>query len=447
MGTVYAATQPGTSRVFALKVLDGGRNAKDFERFEREMNLTAQIDHPNVIRIFDYGRLPSGPVYYAMELIRGRTLAELVAQEPALPLTRVVRIMLHAARGLAAAHAVGVVHRDIKPENLMVSDTFGWPDFTRILDFGIARTLGHAASRAVTLTSGGIFLGTPRYAAPELILAGPLTPAADIYSFCCVLYVLLSGKGPFDGADTALAMLEAHVRDAPRPVALAAPRELPPALANLVDAGLAKAPEARPQDFHAVIAILSEVLSELEDADAPAAPHRVRRRTPSLEVAVMRPRDLTPAPQPTLVLPDATPAASAPISGSRPRPATPAQGELPAARGPEASRRKTPSRPADAAGEFRAVPQRLMTPLPLRSVARPPTPSAPIPAVVERPAGAAAGAVDAPRARDAEPAPPADARGGEGTAQATTGPASRERLYLGLLVLSLLALAALLALR
>ncbi len=458
MGTVYAATQPGTSRVFALKVLDGGRSANDFARFEREMNLTAQIDHPNVIRVFDFGRLPEGVVYYAMELIRGQSLAELLAATPLLPLARVVRIMLHAARGLAAAHAAGVVHRDIKPENLMVSDTLGWPDFTRILDFGIARTLGHAASRAVTLTSGGIFLGTPRYAAPEVVLSAPPSPSADIYSFGCVLYVMLSGQGPFDAATTPLAMLEAHVRDTPPPVRAAAPRGVPAPLAALVDACLAKEPEARPPSFDAIIPVLSDLLTDLDEEGLGADPSRLaRRRTPSLHAALAPPspgeavegpgwppaRPLTPAPMPLI---------AAPITGPRARPATPgvvgpdgavvgpdgtrsggavvgpdgtrSGGAVASLDGlPEAGRRKPSSRPADAAGDFRAVPQRLMTPIPPRSGARA-TPSAP--------AMPAAPSLEGPPTPTPSGLPAAP-------------PRSRERLYLALLVASLVAVAALLA--
>ncbi len=405
MGTVFAATQPGTTRVFALKVLHGGRNAKDYARFEREMNLTAQIDHPNVIRIFDYGRLPQGTVYYAMELIRGRSLAQLLVDTPVLPLQRLLRIMLHAARGLGAAHAVGVVHRDVKPENLMVSEALGWPDFTRILDFGIARTLGNAASRAVTLTSGGIFLGTPRYAAPEVILAGPLTPAADIYSFGCVLYVLLVGHGPFDHAQSPLAILEAHVAEAPAPLGSVATRSVPEPLAGLVDACLAKAPEARPQSFEAVVEVLAALLDELGDAeDLPsetAAPRVLRRRTPSLEAAVMAP--------------SRPPDALGPPSGLNPRPRTPAL-EVHAVVAPDAppvTRRKPSSRPVDAAGEFQAVPQRLMTPVPPRTPPRV-TPVAPVPT---------------------EPTPAV--HGGAGRTP-------RERLYLVVIVVSLATIAGLL---
>jgi serine/threonine protein kinase len=413
MGTVFAATQPGTTRVFALKVLHGGRNAKDYARFEREMNLTAQIDHPNVIRVFDYGRLPQGTVYYAMELIRGKSLAQLLAEDPGLPLRRIARIMLHAARGLGAAHAVGVVHRDVKPENLMVADVLGWPDFTRILDFGIARTLGTSAARAVTLTSGGIFLGTPRYAAPEVILAGPLTPAADIYSFGCVLYVLLSGKGPFDHAGTPLGILEAHVTEPPRSLASVARQPVPEPLVQLVDACLAKAPEARPQRLDAVVDVLVAVLDGLDDApdtdlDA-AGPRVIRRRTPSLEVAVMQPPGLSDGPS----------------SGVRSRPPTPALGEVPAVsqpEGPPATRRKPSSRPLDAAGEFRAVPQRLMTPVPPRTPPRV-TPAAPAPSAI------------APVS-----APP---HGAEPSVRVTR----RERLYLVVIAASLLTIALLLALR
>jgi len=292
MGAVFAARQPGTGRVFALKVLHGMRNEKDYLRFEREMNLTARIAHPNVIQVYDYGKISPGLTFYTMEMVRGRSLFELLKHQRMLPLEQILRIMSHVALGLAAAHEAGVIHRDIKPENIMVSRPVGFEDFAQILDFGIARELRTYDREAPSLTSGGVFLGTPRYASPEAIRAEKLSPATDLYSFGCLLYQLLAGRYAFDGANN-IEIMDGHLKKQAIPIAQASPRVLPGELVRLVGDLLQKRPEHRPANMMIVHAILNRSLESLlstgtpHDSNGPQA--IMRRRSPSLDAAIARP--------------------------------------------------------------------------------------------------------------------------------------------------------------
>jgi hypothetical protein len=299
MGSVYAARQVGTARSFALKVLRGGGNTKDADRFQREMDLTSRIAHPNVVRIYDFGRTDDGHLFYTMELIEGSTLHELIHTQRNLPLDRALRIMHHVALGLAAAHQRGIIHRDVKPENIMISHPAGWPDFARLVDFGIARETRTWEPGQQPLTSRGVFLGTPRYASPEAIMADPLTPAADIYSFGCVVFQLLSGRGPFDDPNP-IAMMERHLRDPAPSIASLSRVVLPPELATFIDRMLRKVAAERPESMELVAATFRRWLDILENRNLPredmASPVMMRARTPSLDAVLAPVVPVTPEP-------------------------------------------------------------------------------------------------------------------------------------------------------
>ena len=172
MGVVYKAKHALLKRPTAVKLMRlGQESGSALHRFEREVQLTSSLSHPNTIAVYDYDRTPDGVFYYAMEYIDGITLEQLVERTGALPPGRVTRILRQVAGALAEAHAIGLIHRDIKPANIMISRRGGLPDFVKVLDFGLVRSItsGGPTGIASTVTQATAFVGTPLYLAPESI--------------------------------------------------------------------------------------------------------------------------------------------------------------------------------------------------------------------------------------------------------------------------------------
>lgn len=258
MGEVWAAYHPGLKRDIALKILrvDEGNDGTAIARFEREVKATSDLSHPNTIRVFDFGTTDDGIFYYAMELLEGVTLAQLVRAEGPLPPARAVHLVTQAARSLAEAHDRGIVHRDVKPANIFVTNAGGEADFVKVLDFGIAKRFARTTAGPpgtaeqdgeapdLELTGTGVLAGTPKYMAPEIVLGREVTPHADVYGLGAVLYFLLAGRAPFDGA-TAMAIYASHVADdVPSPSSVRG-EALPEPLERIVARCLAKEPSER----------------------------------------------------------------------------------------------------------------------------------------------------------------------------------------------------------
>ncbi len=247
MGQVYEATHAMLRRPTAVKLLTpDDHSVSAILRFEREVQQTARLTHPNTITVFDYGRTPDGLFYYAMELIDGATLADIVElsgpQDPA----RVVHVLAHAAGALAEAHGVDLTHRDIKPANIMLCTRGGVRDTVKVLDFGLVKELS-ADSGAVSLTNAATVLGTPQYMPPEAIT----TPEAvdgrsDLYALGAVGYYLLTGQHVFTGRSV-VEVCGHHLHTAPEPPSARLGAPVPPALEQLLLQCLDKQPDARPQ--------------------------------------------------------------------------------------------------------------------------------------------------------------------------------------------------------
>ncbi len=204
MGTVYDVRHLTLGRHFAMKVLrrDLAKDAALAARFVEEAKATASIHHPHVVAISDFGELDDGRPYFVMELLAGKTLADLIREAPPPPRT-IVRIVSRLARALGAAHAAGVIHRDLKPDNVFVLDPAG--NDVRIVDFGAALVMG---KKRVTKT--GVVFGTPHYMSPEQAGGQPIDQRADVYALGVILYVLLSGGLPFE-ADTFMGVITKHM--------------------------------------------------------------------------------------------------------------------------------------------------------------------------------------------------------------------------------------------
>jgi eukaryotic-like serine/threonine-protein kinase len=195
MGEVWRAEDRALRRNVALKILspEHGRKPSRVARFEREIQATAAITHPNVVRIHDWGVTDDGVWYYAMDLLEGLDLSTLVKRCGVLPPALAIQLFVPAASGLAEAHRHGIVHRDVKPGNMFVIAPEREPLRIELLDFGIAR-IGDEAE----LTLAGAVMGTPGFMAPEIIAGAPGNIRADIYSLAAAMYYALSGKSPRD---------------------------------------------------------------------------------------------------------------------------------------------------------------------------------------------------------------------------------------------------------
>jgi serine/threonine-protein kinase len=239
MGVVWEARHALLRRPTAVKLLAPGvEGERAIARFEREVQLTAGLTHPSTIAIYDYGRTYDSVFYYAMELLHGINLGQLVAFDGPLPAARVVNLLRHACGALTEAHAAGLIHRDIKPQNLMLCVYGGIPDFLKILDFGLVKEVGvveqapenEPGGHDATLSQDDSLLGTPLYMAPEGMSDPTRVDArADLFGLGAVGYFLLTGGPPFPGR-TALEVFKLERQGPPPPLATAAKHPVPPAL-------------------------------------------------------------------------------------------------------------------------------------------------------------------------------------------------------------------------
>lgn len=257
MGEVWLAHHPALRRDVAVKLLKGEATAAAVQRFEREVRATADLVHPNTVRVFDYGATEDGDWYYVMEYLPGETLGSVVRRDGPMAPDRVARIALQAAGALGEAHAHGIVHRDIKPDNLMLASIGSQPDFLKVLDFGVAKVASSRGTLAPQgeITREGIMLGTPLYMSPEQGAGETIDARADLYSLGCVMYFALCGHPPFDTGNAATTIL-LHMTQAP-PTLAERGAIVPAALDAVIARCLAKKPEDRFPDAAALAAALA----------------------------------------------------------------------------------------------------------------------------------------------------------------------------------------------
>jgi serine/threonine-protein kinase len=269
MGVVYRALDVRLERSVALKVLPSDKTAdpERRSRFVREAKAASALNHPNIVTIHEI-ETDDGRDFIAMELVCGRTLGDVMAEGP-MPVEEAVRYAIQVAEALRAAHAAGLVHRDIKPANIMITPA----GVVKLLDFGLAKLVSSDASgeledtRTVHTVAGAV-VGTLAYMSPEQAQGLPVDARSDIFSFGTVLYQMLAGQAPFQGAMAAL--MYAIVFTAPPPLNRLRP-EAPEALAALVERALEKDPARRPQS-------MEEMLVSLKALGGTSGPAAAMRR-------------------------------------------------------------------------------------------------------------------------------------------------------------------------
>jgi len=265
MSRVFLAEERALGRRVVVKILPSDLTVGvNVERFRREIQVSAKLQHPHIVPVLSTGEM-NGVPYYTMPYVEGESLRHRLTRAGALPITEAVGVLRDLAKALAYAHDHGVAHRDIKPDNILLSG-----GSATVADFGIAKAISAARDAAPgdTLTQVGTSLGTPAYMAPEQAAADPATNhRADIYAFGCVAYEVLAGRPPFT-AKTPQRLLAAQMGERPLPL-----NELrmdaPPVLAELIMRCLEKEADARPQSAAELVRVLEEVTGGAQAALPP----------------------------------------------------------------------------------------------------------------------------------------------------------------------------------
>lgn len=253
MAAVYKAYQPSMERYVAIKVLPRHMATSEefLNRFRREAKLLAQLQHPNILAVFDYGESDGYP-YIVMPFVPSGTLADLLKGRP-LPLHKARRIMTQIGDALAYAHARGMIHRDIKPSNILMDESGN----CLLTDFGLARMVESSSK----LTSSGTVLGTPAYMSPEQGAGSEIDHRSDIYSLGIILYEMVTGRVPYN-AETPIAIVFKHIQD-PLPSARKLNPDLPETIELILFKALAKNPEDRYQSVEGFVQAIQSAVPDV----------------------------------------------------------------------------------------------------------------------------------------------------------------------------------------
>ncbi|MGC4068072.1 MAG: protein kinase [Polyangiaceae bacterium] len=297
MGRVYRAEQSVLGRTVAVKIIHPHLLSDENSalRFLTEARASSQLNHPNSIAVYDFGRTSQGQPYLVMEFLRGKDLARLLSEDGLLPIPRAVQILIQVLSALSDAHDLGIVHRDLKPENVMIESLRRGGDHVKVLDFGLAKLKADTVAPR-NVTSPGIVCGTPDYMAPEQGQGDPIDGRSDLYAVGVILFQLLTGRLPFE-ADNPTQIVMMHLTvPPPDPRELAPHRNIPDALVQVVFRAMEKRASRRFQDAMEFSDALRESLKAAEPSVPPS-------RRSVLPLTSMRPTTTLPCPACGLVVP------------------------------------------------------------------------------------------------------------------------------------------------
>lgn len=267
-GHVYRAKHRLLHNQVAIKVLSSKmqQHPNMSDRFLREAQSVAAIDHPNVCRVLDFGELDDGTFFMVMEFLAGVPLDEYLAQRGWLNAPEAIEITLQVCEALAHVHSANIVHRDIKPENLMLLD--GQINAVKLVDFGIAGILDpdEVDFPSAKLTRQGMIFGTPAYMSPEQAVSGEVDHRTDLYAVGCMLFEMLTGRPPFE-AENITTLLLKHVSEPVPDLHKNSPKPLPAALCDIIERLLAKSANERFEDAASLSQALVEVQRSLQGGD------------------------------------------------------------------------------------------------------------------------------------------------------------------------------------
>ncbi|MFN8554047.1 MAG: serine/threonine-protein kinase [Candidatus Obscuribacterales bacterium] len=271
MGSVYRAQHTALGKIQAIKVLKQSalENNTALNRFDIEAKAASSLNHPNLVSVHDYGLTAEGAPYLVMDFVEGVSLLDVLLRDGALNSVLVIELFEQICDGLAYAHSQGVVHRDIKPSNIILTRTASGAPQIKIVDFGIAKIVGHGEAEHELTQTGEVF-GSPMYMSPEQCEGQREVDArSDIYSVACVMYEALTGQPPFTGTNAIQTMYK-QINEAPSPMDGANRRlKIPPSLENVVMRALEKKPSERYQT-------MEELRNDLQLIKSGGVPNRTR---------------------------------------------------------------------------------------------------------------------------------------------------------------------------
>jgi serine/threonine-protein kinase len=262
MGVVYKARQVSIDRVIAIKMLNPQMAADPtwVQRFYNEAKACSRLQHPNTIRMFDFGQSSEGRLFMTMEFLDGVVLRQALATQSPFASNRVIKILIQCCASLAEAHAIGIIHRDIKPDNVFLLNMAGSPDFVKLLDFSVAKLLQENDRMR---TQAGVVFGTPQYMSPEQGRGLPLDARSDLYALGILAYEMLTGRVPFND-DNPMNVLQMHLRAEVPPM----PNTIPYSVQQVVRRALEKEPGRRYQSAGEMMQHCQQVFSELNQGGA-----------------------------------------------------------------------------------------------------------------------------------------------------------------------------------
>lgn len=262
MGSVYLAEHEILRKKVAIKILhyEQSKRKDTVERFKREAIAASNIGQDNIVDVTDFGYTEEGNAYFVMEYVEGRSLADVMKEQPVLPLEFAVSVAAQIAVALYSAHGKGIIHRDLKPENILLTNKDGNYPFVKIVDFGISKILQADAKpdeRLRTLTKSGAIFGTPEYMSPEQAAGESVEPASDIYSLGVIMYEMLTGRLPFFD-DNYMKILHKHQYEFPE-----LPSNVNPDIPSDVNALIMKCLEKKPFNRYGTMMLLLNDLKNI----------------------------------------------------------------------------------------------------------------------------------------------------------------------------------------
>jgi serine/threonine-protein kinase len=263
MGVVYKARQISVDRIVAIKVLNAqvAQDPQWVGRFINEAKACSKLQHPNTVRLIDFGQTREGLLFMAMEFLDGMSIRTAIDRYGRMQPARVMKILSQCCQSLAEAHNVGIIHRDIKPDNLFLVTLGGQPDFVKVLDFSVAKL--KQASGSAMQTQAGVVFGTPNYMSPEQGRGLPLDARSDIYALGIVAYEMLMGRPPFSSQNP-MEVLAMHVRTPVPPMV-----GIPDRIGHVVMRALAKDPAHRQQNVEQLYQECQQALAEMGTPSGP----------------------------------------------------------------------------------------------------------------------------------------------------------------------------------
>jgi eukaryotic-like serine/threonine-protein kinase len=255
MGVVYKARQISIDRVIALKMLNQqvASDPQWVQRFYNEAKACSRLQHPNTIRMFDFGQTSDSRLFMTMEFLDGASLRQALQQGPLAP-QRVVKILIQCCASLAEAHSIGIIHRDIKPDNVFLLNMAGSPDFVKLLDFSVAKLLEGDRMK----TQAGVVFGTPQYMSPEQGRGLPLDARSDLYALGILAFEMLTGAVPFHD-DNPMTVIQMHLHGGVPPM----PDHVPYSVQSIVRRALEKEPARRYQSAGEMMQHCQQVFAEV----------------------------------------------------------------------------------------------------------------------------------------------------------------------------------------